>query len=112
MTTRAGVEPMVAVCVGKDCAAAKGFVKLVEVAAQLPKPRQVPCQECCDGPVAGLLVNGKMRWFERIRRKELRAALVASVDERRVHELLTGREVRSRRGRFEHERQAKPLKRR
>ncbi|CAN5762869.1 hypothetical protein BH23ACT2_BH23ACT2_01400 [soil metagenome] len=35
----------------------------------------VRCQDVCDGPVAGLAVDGEMQWFERVRGKELRKAL-------------------------------------
>lgn len=36
---------------------------------------RVRCQDVCQGPVAGLEVDGEMRWFRRVRGKDLRKAL-------------------------------------
>lgn len=38
--------------------------------------QRVRCQKICDGPVVGLLVGGRMEWFERVRSLKEVAALV------------------------------------
>ena len=35
----------------------------------------VPCQSVCDGPVAGVVVEGRLQWFEEVRTRKARAAI-------------------------------------
>jgi hypothetical protein len=38
--------------------------------------QRVRCQKICDGPVVGVVVGGRMEWFERVRSLKEVAALV------------------------------------
>jgi hypothetical protein len=111
VTKPACITATVAVCVGKDCRAAKGFDKLLEVVSASQRPRQVPCQDHCDGPVIGLRVNGKVRWFVRVRTKELRRALAKSLKTGELDDRLAASEFKKARGKIRHENQVKLLKR-
>lgn len=37
---------------------------------------EVSCQSVCDGPVAGVVIAGKLQWFEDVRTSKGRAGLV------------------------------------
>jgi hypothetical protein len=63
-------------CVGKDCRKDDGYRELVSAVSVLPKVRRVKCQDLCSGPVAGVVVDGEVEWFEHLRRGKERSALV------------------------------------
>jgi (2Fe-2S) ferredoxin len=110
MSAPACISASVAVCVGKDCRAAKGFDKLVEAVAGTKHPKQVPCQENCKGPVVGLKVDGEIRWYERVRTKELRKAVLRAVERGELSAALRKVELKSKRGKVRHARQMRALK--
>ncbi len=110
MSAPACISASVAVCVGKDCRAAKGFAKLVEAVAHTKLPKQVPCQENCKGPVIGLKFDGEIRWYERIRSKELRKAVVRAVERGELGPALRAVELKAKRGKVRHARQIRPMK--
>ena len=64
------------VCYGKDCRKAKGFAGL---RASLGTHRQVRCQKICDGPVAGVEINGTLMWFDKLRNAKRWSAFVQAV---------------------------------
>lgn len=43
----------------------------------------VGCQSVCEGPVAGVVVTGRLQWFERVATPKSRAALVEVLQGRR-----------------------------
>lgn len=67
--------PRVFVCAERGCgkrsehralaAALEGAVEVVDV----------PCQSVCEGPVAGVVVDGRLQWFREVRTGKARAAL-------------------------------------
>lgn len=67
-------------CCGSDCRkAADAHGLLVAAAAQAGSVRLVRCQKICSGPVAGLVVHGRLEWFERLRGPKSRRALIRLV---------------------------------
>jgi hypothetical protein len=89
-------------CVGKDCRKDDGYRELASAVAVLPKVRRVKCQDLCGGPVAGVVVDGKVEWFEKLRRSKQRAALVelAAGQARKVPSELRSSWARKRSGKF------------
>ena len=64
-------------CCGSDCrSSGEAHAKLVVAAAEAGTVRLVRCQKICSGPVAGLVVKGRLEWFERLRGPKSRRALV------------------------------------
>lgn len=65
------------VCDGKDCRKrgddTETIVSILEAAGVTWEP--VRCQKICSGPVLGLVVSGKLQWFEKLRGKDARRAL-------------------------------------
>lgn len=69
--------PCVLLCTGKSCRKAKGFDELRQSFDALATVKTVKCVDVCDGPVVGVRVEGKTVWFERLRSKKVRAAVVS-----------------------------------
>jgi hypothetical protein len=71
------------VCSGGDCRKTGAAHRaLGEALAQVEDParvRAVSCQKICSGPVAGVEVDGRIEWFERIRGPKSRRALLRLV---------------------------------
>ena len=63
------------VCVGSDCRKAEAHGALRRELDELDV-RTVDCQKICSGPVAGLQVDGRLEWFERVRGPKSRRALL------------------------------------
>ncbi len=64
-------------CGGSDCRkATEAHAALQEALTQVAQVRQVRCQKICAGPIAGLEVDGRLEWFERIRGPKSRRSLV------------------------------------
>jgi len=101
----------VVVCVGGDCRSAKGFDKVLALAAATEGATTVGCQDICSGPVVGLERDGPIRWYSKVRgdRRRTLARIVAGDAPRRA---LSGREVRNRRGRLRRPERRRPLPRR
>lgn len=64
-------------CRGKDCRKrGSALQSLVEVLEERGIERKyVRCQKICSGPVLGVVVEGELQWFEKLRGKEARRAL-------------------------------------
>ena len=69
--------PCVMLCTGKSCRKAKGFDELRRSLDALATVKMVKCVEVCDGPVAGIRVQGKTVWFERLRSAKVRVAVTS-----------------------------------
>ena len=65
------------VCTGKDCRRDEGFKELLRALEDRTRVREVDCQDLCEGPVAGVVVDGQVEWFERVRKGRARDAVVA-----------------------------------
>lgn len=64
-------------CVGSDCRrAAAAHGELRAALGEVGEVRAVRCQKICSGPVAGIMVEGNLEWFERLRGPKSRRALV------------------------------------
>jgi hypothetical protein len=89
-------------CVGKDCRRDDGYQELVSAVAVLPRVRHVKCQDLCGGPVAGVVVDGRVEWFEKLRKGKHRAAIVelASGATSKVPSVLRSSWARKRSGKF------------
>ena len=72
----AGAEtPCILLCAGKSCRNAKGFDELKKTFDALATVKTVKCVAVCDGPVAGVRLNGKTVWFERLKSEKVRRAV-------------------------------------
>ena len=86
-------------CHAKPCRRAKGFDKLLRALGHADvRVRPVRCQDVCKGPVAGMKVRGKMRWFKSLRGKLWHTQLVSAARAGGVCEALDAQEVKKRRG--------------
>ena len=86
-------------CHAKPCRRAKGFDKLVNALGSADvRVRPVRCQDVCKGPVAGVKVRGKVRWFKSLRDKSWHQQLVSALRAGGVGAALGAREVKKRRG--------------
>jgi hypothetical protein len=90
------------VCIGKDCCRAKGHHELLTAACAAGEVVAVRCQSICDGPVAGVEVDGRLEWFEDLRRPKTHAAVAGLVRHPRgpLPDRLRKRRVRKRSGRL------------
>jgi hypothetical protein len=70
-------KPLCYLCVGKDCRRDVGHVELRAALGSIGKVRRVKCQDLCEGPVAGVEVDGRVEWFEVIRKPRQREAVMA-----------------------------------
>ena len=70
-------KPRSYVCTGKDCRRDDGFKELVRALEATGRVREVDCQDLCEGPVAGVVLDGEVEWFERVRKSRARDAVVA-----------------------------------
>lgn len=68
----------VLVCNGSDCGKADGHRALLAVLTGAAEAdlRTVTCQKICEGPVAGVEVDGRLEWFQRLRGAKSRRALL------------------------------------
>jgi hypothetical protein len=64
-------------CVGKDCRKDDGHRELRAAILPLGKVKRVKCQDLCGGPVAGIEIDGRVEWFEKVRKPRERNAVVA-----------------------------------
>jgi hypothetical protein len=72
-------QPEVFVCTKKGCGSGSQRRALADEVARVAQVTEVRCQSVCEGPVAGVVVDGRLEWFERLRtpkaRRRLRAVL-------------------------------------
>ena len=68
------------VCTGKDCRRDDGHRELLSALKAVGDVTRVKCQDLCEGPVAGVVVHGRVEWFEKLRKERHRAAVAALVE--------------------------------
>jgi hypothetical protein len=69
-------RPVVYVCRGGDCTKRKAERKaLVRAVGRRADVVEVRCQSICRGPVAGVEVEGRIEWFQRLRKPRSQRAL-------------------------------------
>jgi hypothetical protein len=92
-------RPTVLICRGSHCRNAKRYDALLEVLAPVADLKEVRCQKICEGPVAGIEVQGTLEWFHRLDTDKARRQLVALVaDDDNLRKALKKRLVRKRSG--------------
>lgn len=72
-------KPHLYLCSERGCgkkADRRALLAEVDGAAEVVR---VGCQSVCDGPVAGVVVEGRLQWFERVASPKSRRALVEVV---------------------------------
>ncbi len=77
-------DPRVYVCEKRGCGKKADRRALLAELDGVAEVVPVRCQSVCDGPVAGLVVAGRLQWFERVRKRKARAGVVALLEGRRV----------------------------
>lgn len=75
-------RPIVLVCHGRYCRHHAAYDLLCEGLKGAAEVEHVRCQRICDGPVAGVAIDGMLEWFERLRSEKA---------QRRFVDLVTGR---------------------
>ena len=98
------------VCTGKDCRRADGYDELVDLAVEVTNARGVPCQDLCHSPVVGVAIGDSVRWYEKVRKGRLRAAVLRSVRRGTFDGELADQEVRKRRDDMRKARKSRPLR--
>src|SRR5689334_12611113 len=96
--------PRCYVCTGKDCRRDDGFKELRRDLDKVAKVREVDCQDMCDGPVAGVVLDGRVEWFEKIRKERYRTAVIELVTGERdsVPNVLKARWAKKHSGKVKH----------
>jgi len=70
-------DSYVYICTGSDCIKDKKKLKnLRKTLASEAKIKTVKCQKICDGPVAGVMLDGDITWFERLGSAKHRESLL------------------------------------
>lgn len=91
--------PVVRICAGADCQKkGKAHARLIELLEARARVQPVRCQKVCEGPVVGLEIDGALEWFDKVKGKAARAALVRLLDEGELGEPLKTRRVKKRSG--------------
>ena len=94
-------KPRVYLCKGGSCRkAGKAFRRLSTALEASARVEPVKCQKICDGPVAGVSVDGTLQWFEELGSRKRADAFVAVVRTGEVSPLLKKRRVAKRRGKL------------
>jgi hypothetical protein len=64
------------VCTERGCGKRKDHRALLAELGGVAEVVGVACQSVCDGPVAGVVVAGRLQWFEEVRTRKARAGVV------------------------------------
>ena len=67
--------PRVYVCTEKGCGKRSDHRELSAELVGAAEVVGVSCQSVCDGPVAGVVVEGRLQWFEKVRTRKSRAGV-------------------------------------
>jgi hypothetical protein len=67
------------VCIGKKCARACDHDQLVRALCKVGTVQAVRCQKVCHGSVVGAVLDGEIRWFERVDSPRVCVALKKAV---------------------------------
>jgi (2Fe-2S) ferredoxin len=93
-------RPIVLLCRGSDCRKRrKKRSALVDALRPVATIEEVGCQDICDGPVAGTLVEGTLEWFREVDGEKARRALVELLVGGKLARPLRKRRVAKRAGR-------------
>lgn len=68
--------PRVYVCTERGCGKRSAHRALAAELEGVVEVVGVACQSVCDGPVAGVVVAGRLEWFEEVRSPKARAGVV------------------------------------
>ena len=69
-------RPRVYVCTERGCGKRKAHRALAAELGGAVEVVGVACQSVCDGPVAGVVVAGRLEWFEEVTTRKARAGVV------------------------------------
>jgi hypothetical protein len=95
------MQPRVLLCLGSDCQKRKRkHNALAEAVRECATVEKVSCQKICKGPVAGVYVDGRLEWFQRLGSKNSRKWLVGFLAKEQMHKKLKKRRVKKRAGRL------------
>ena len=88
-------------CGAGDCRdERKDHKKLTEALSGVARVVHARCQKICDGPIAGVEVDGRLEWFARIDDKSLRSDFIDVVKGREVSKRLQKRRSPDRSGKL------------
>jgi len=72
-------RPTVLICRGSHCRHARRYDELAQALAPVADLKDVRCQKICEGPVAGIDVQGTLEWFQQLDSDKARGQLVALI---------------------------------
>jgi hypothetical protein len=98
------------VCTDDDCKESSGYRDLLATARGVDGAVAVRCQGICHGPVAGVVVKGEVRWFEKMRDVKRRKQLLDLVRHGHLAHGLESYEDRGRRGKVKSRKKAVALR--
>ena len=88
-------------CTGSDCIKnKKRFKTLKQTISSEANVQTVKCQKICDGPVAGVSVDGTLQWFEELDSRKRTDAFLSVVRTGEVPAKLKKRCVAKRKGKL------------
>ena len=94
-------KPRVYLCKGSSCRKQRKAFRRLEAALEgAARLQPVKCQKICDGPVAGLVVDGSLQWFEELTSRKRTDAFLSAVRTGEVPAKLKKRCVSKRRGKL------------
>ena len=82
-------DSYVYICTASDCAKDKKKLKnLKKTLGTNAKIKAVKCQKICDGPVAGVIIDGNLNWFENLSSAKHRESLLRLIQTGKVNKTL------------------------
>jgi len=82
-------RPYLYVCTDSDCGKDKKKLKnLKKTLSSCAKIKSVGCQKICDGPVAGMTIDGIIFWFERLETAKHRESLLRLIQTGKINKTL------------------------
>jgi hypothetical protein len=89
------------VCTDSDCAKDKKKLRsLTKTISAEATVKNVKCQKLCEGPVAGVFVNGDLIWFERLTSAKHRESLLRLLQTNKLSKSLKKHQNKSRAGKL------------
>lgn len=94
-------KPRVYLCKGSSCRKKRKAVRRLSSALEgVARVEPVKCQKICDGPVAGVVVDGTLQWFEELTSRKRADAFLSAVRTGEVPAKLKKRCAAKRRGKL------------
>ncbi len=95
-------RPTVLVCQGKNCVNKRKGARerLEQELGEVAEVEQVRCQKICSGPVVGVLMDGQLEWFRRIRGSKSRRAVLKLLTEEKLGKRLRKRRAKKHSGKL------------